>query len=90
MSVRCCAHLVAGCEDDGVGPAEADDPAEAGELVAEAGGWPSAGTGGRELAEAAMLAEADLVVAAATKGVLMVRALVSTNSPADAPQRRHY
>ena len=42
------------------------------------------------LAEAAVLAEAALVVAAATKGELMVRALVSTSSPADAPQRRHY
>ena len=65
-------------------------------------GRPSAGTGSwdiagamgsaeaERLAEAAVLAEADLVVAAATKGELMVRALVSTSSPADAPQRRHY
>ena len=70
--------------------AEAGGPARAGGLVAEAGGGPSAETEGPELAEAAVLAKADLVVAAATKGELIVRALVSTSSPADAPQRRHY
>ena len=73
-----------------VDTAEAEGPAEAGGLVAKAGGWPSAGAEGRELAEAAGVAEADWVVTAATEEVLMVRVLVSTSSPADAPQRRHY
>ena len=69
--------------------------AETGVLMAEAGGRPSAVAGGRELAEAAGLAEAGLVAEAevvteVTKEVSMVAALVSTNSPADAPRRRHY
>ena len=70
--------------------AEAGGPAEAGGLVAEAEGWSSAEAGGRGLAEAAGVAEADWVVTVATEEVLMARVLVSTSSPADAPQRRHY
>ena len=58
--------------------------------MAEAEGWSSAEAGGPELAEAAGVAEADWVVAVATKVELMMEVLVSTNSPADAPQRRHY
>ena len=65
-------------------------PAKAGGLVAEAGGWPSAEAGGRVLAEAACVADAVWVVTAVTKEVLILRELVSTSSPADAPQRRHY
>ena len=72
------------------GVAEAGGPAEAGGLVAEAESWSSAEAGGPELAEAAGVAEADWVVAVATKVELMMEVLVSTNSPADAPQRRHY
>ena len=56
--------------------------------MAEAGGWSSAEAGGRELAEAAGVAEADWVAEA--EKVSMVAELVSTNSVADAPQRRHY
>ena len=56
--------------------------------MAEAGGWPSAGTGGPELAEAAGVAEADWVAEAGRFSILAE--LVSTSSVADAPQRRHY
>ena len=77
-------------ETDGRGLVEAGDPAEAGVLMAEAGGRPSAGAGGRELAGAAGVAEADWVAEAevvieVTKEVSMVAELVSTGSPADAP-----
>ena len=68
-----------------LGLAEARGPAEAGGLVAEAGGWPSAGAEGRELAEAAGVAEAGLVMTAVTKEVSILNVLVSTSSPADAP-----
>ena len=61
-------------------------PAEAGTLVAEPEGWPSTAALDRELAEAG------LVVTAATKGVLLliVKALVSTSSTADSPNRHRY
>ena len=68
--------------------AEAEGPAKAGGLGAEAEGWPSAGTEGRGLAEAAGVAEAGLVAEA---GRLFILAeLVSASSVADAPQGRHY
>ena len=71
------------------GPAEAGGlVAEAGGLLAEAEGWSPAEAGGRGLAEAAGVAEADWVAEA--EKVSMVAELVSTNSVADAPQRRHY
>ena len=80
---------------DGRMLAEAGGPAETGGLVAEAGGSAFRRAGGRELAEAAGVAEAGLVAVAevvteVTKEASMVAALVSTNSPADAPLRRHY
>ena len=68
--------------------AEAGSPTEAGGLVAEAKGWPSAGAGSPGLAEAAVVAEAGLVAEA--EGLFMMAKLVSTSSIADAPQRRHY